>query len=393
MNDIIPSFSSLEEKCQYYKEEYETYKLKYISLNTEYERLVENNKKLYENINKERKLRKELEEKSKYSNYTNSNSNINKNIKEDIAQDDFVILEKDLDSGEEELLNLSGDYKNKYFEIINIINFSILPKNKKQNVIIEKETQNNDIKKINIIDNNLNINNDEKNNNQNKNNNTNNKKSNIKLITEEILNQDFIKYSKETISLTNSIYENELKIDKIYVFIQKFCRYLKLLKRGAGFFNKSIQLFNKNLSVYNIENKKVFDAWPFLTEFVSLIQKSFTTINIYCSSLITTIESSSIIQINDINTNRFKNLNNIRNKLNLKREEFKSFRSDFLSNKNYEALKNKYYKEYQEYELSKYDYFSSINKFLLLIKLKLPEIILLLLYLFYCCGKGTQPNK
>ena len=298
MNDIIPSFSSLEEKCQYYKEEYETYKLKYISLNTEYERLVENNKKLYENINKERKLRKELEEKSKYSNYTNSNSNINKNIKEDIAQDDFVILEKDLDSGEEELLNLSGDYKNKYFEIINIINFSILPKNQKQNVIIEKETQNNDIKKINIIDNNLNINNDEKNNNQNKNDNTNNNKSNIKLITEEILNQDFIKYSKETISLTNSIYENELKIDKIYVFIQKFCRYLKLLKRGAGFFNKSIQLFNKNLSVYNIENKKVFDAWPFLTEFVSLIQKSFTTINIYCSSLITTIESSSIIQIN-----------------------------------------------------------------------------------------------
>ena len=383
MNDIIPSFSSLEEKCQYYKEEYETYKLKYISLNTEYERLVENNKKLYENINKERKLRKELEEKSKYSNYTNSNSNINKNIKEDIAQDDFVILEKDLDSGEEELLNLSGDYKNKYFEIINIINFSILPKNKKQNVIIEKETQNNDIKKINIIDNNLNINNDEKNNNQNKNDNTNNKKSNIKLITEEILNQDFIKYSKETISLTNSIYENELKIDKIYVFIQKFCRYLKLLKRGAGFFNKSIQLFNKNLSVYNIENKKVFDAWPFLTEFVSLIQKSFTTINIYCSSLITTIESSSIIQINDINTNRFKNLNNIRNKLNLKREEFKSFRSDFLSNKNYETLKNKYYKEYQEYELSKYDYFSSINKFLLLIKLKLPEIISLLIYSYY----------
>ena len=181
-----------------------------------------------------------MEEKSKYSNYTNSNSNINKNIKEDIAQDDFVILEKDLDSGEEELLNLSGDYKNKYFEIINIINFSILPKNKKQNVIIEKETQNNDIKKINVIDNNLNINNDEKNNNKNKNNNTNNKKSNIKLITEEILNQDFIKYSKETISLTNSIYENELKIDKIYVFIQKFCRYLKLLKRGAGFFNKSI---------------------------------------------------------------------------------------------------------------------------------------------------------
>ena len=385
MNDIIPSFSSLEEKCQYYKEEYEIYKSKFISLNTEYERLLENNKKLYENINKERKLRKELEDKSKYSNYTNSNNNINinNNKKENNIQDEFVILENDFDSGEDELLNISCDNKNKSFDIINQISFSILPKNKLQKVLIEKEKQNNDVQKININHNNLNIKRDVKSNNQNKGDNKNNNKSNIKLITEEILNQDFIKYSKETISLLNSINENELKIDKIYYFIQKFSRYLKILKRGASFFNKSISLFIKNLSIYNTENKNVFEAWPFLTEFISLIQKSFTTINIYCSSLITTIESSSIIQINDIITKNFTNLSNIRNKLNIKREEFKSFRSEFLSNKNYEVMKNKYYKEYKEYELSKYDYFSSINKFLMLIKLKLPEIISLLIYSYY----------
>jgi len=136
MNDIIPSFSSLEEKCQYYKEEYEIYKSKFISLNTEYERLLENNKKLYENINKERKLRKELEDKSKYSNYTNSNNNINinNNKKENNIQDEFVILENDFDSGEDELLNISCDNKNKSFDIINQISFSILPKNKLKKV-------------------------------------------------------------------------------------------------------------------------------------------------------------------------------------------------------------------------------------------------------------------
>ena len=41
------SFSSLEEKCQYYIKEYETYKSKFTSLNKEYENLLQNNKKLH----------------------------------------------------------------------------------------------------------------------------------------------------------------------------------------------------------------------------------------------------------------------------------------------------------------------------------------------------------
>ena len=118
-------FILLEKKCQYYMNEYETYKLKYISLKEEYERVLENNKKLYENINNERKLRKELEEKSKYSNLTYNNNDINNN-KKDSCKDEFVILETDI---EEELFNLSNDIKSKHVEIIKNISFSIFSKN------------------------------------------------------------------------------------------------------------------------------------------------------------------------------------------------------------------------------------------------------------------------
>ena len=117
-------FNSLEEKCQYYITEYETYKLKYISLNIEYERLLENNKKLYENVNNERKLRKELEEKSKYTNLSYNNDN--KNNKGGNFQDDFVILERDMETSEVELFNICNEFKSKHTEIIKNISFSIL---------------------------------------------------------------------------------------------------------------------------------------------------------------------------------------------------------------------------------------------------------------------------
>ena len=68
LNKKSDEFILSKKKCQYYINENETYKLKYISLNEEYESVLENNKKLYENINRERKLRKESEEKSKCSN-------------------------------------------------------------------------------------------------------------------------------------------------------------------------------------------------------------------------------------------------------------------------------------------------------------------------------------
>ena len=78
-------FNSIEEKCNYYITEYETYKLKFISLSEEYERVLDNNKKLFENINKERKEKKELEEKLKYTNLSSSS-----NKKEEIL-DEFTI--------------------------------------------------------------------------------------------------------------------------------------------------------------------------------------------------------------------------------------------------------------------------------------------------------------
>ena len=385
------SFSSLEEKCQYYIKEYNAYKSKYISLNKEYENLLENNKKLYENINTERK--KEIEEKLKYSNFTNNinvtNINNDKNEKVNISQDEFEILEKDIDEGEEELLNLKRDIKSKKIEIINIINFSILSKRNIENIIIEKDDQISDENKVNI-------NNDGgKNEDQTQkkiiyNNKLKDAQSNKEIINEEKLTTDFIIYSKESIFLSNSINENELKLDKIYSYINKFCHFLKVLKKGANFFKKSIELFSNNLSAYHTDNKSVFEAWPSLREYVDFIQKSFSTINIYCSSLISTIDSSCLIQINNIIIPEFKKLENIRNNTKNKKEEFKAFKKEFLANKNYESLKNKYYKEYEEYEISKYNYFSSFNKLTILIKLKFPEVMSLLVYSYFVYFNGVK---
>ena len=376
MNDFENiSFSSLEEKCQYYITEYQTYKIKFISLKTEYEQLLENNKKLYENINNERKLRKELENKLKFTNFSNGyNCNYNKNKKEERFQDEFVILEKDCDVGEGELLNICDNIKNKDIEMVKNTYFSILSKNKEKNLVFEENKSNKDNKELN----NLNLNKDCNKSYQNP-----NKRTNKELITEELLTQDFIKYSKESVSLGSSIYNIELKIDKIYVYIQKLCQFLKVTKRGANFFNKSIALFNKYLSVYDSENKKILEVWPFLTEFISLVQKSFSSINIYCSALITTIDSSCIIQINDILLKQFQNLINIRNKIKIKKEEFKSFQYNFLSNRYGESMKNQYYKECKEYELAKYDYFSIVNKFFISIKIKIPEILSLLVISYF----------
>ena len=364
-------FILLEKKCLYYINEYETYKLKYISLNEEYERVLENNKKLYENINHERKLRKELEEKSKYSNltYNNNEINNNKNKKEDKYKDEFVILENDMENGEEELFNIISDIKTKHFEIVKNTSFSIFSNIVGDNILKVEEKQENENKKIIILNNN--------NNNQINNNNS---KIQKELVTEDILTNDFIQYSKESISLFNSIYEKELKIDKIYFFLQKFSNYLKVIKKGANFFNKSLMLFNRHLSIYTTENKNILKDWPFLSDFISLIIKGFSTINIYCSSLIMTIESSCIVQINEIIESNFNNLINIRNQLKIKKAEFAIIQNDFFSNKFFEKKKNNYYNEYKSYELSKNNYFSAINKFMMLIKLKLPEIMSLLIH-------------
>ena len=237
-NKKSAEFILLEKKCQYYITEYEAYKIKYESLNKEYERVLENNKKLYENINHERKLRKELEEKSKYSNlaYNNENDN-NINKKGNNFQDEFVILEKEVETGEEELFNICNDSRIKHVEIIKNISFSIFSKNVSNNIINDEEKQQNEKKKIIKLNNNCNNNNQVK---------YNNSEPQMELVTEDIITQDFIKYSKESISLFNSIYEKELKIDKIYFFLQKFCHYLKILKKGADFFNKSLMLFNRH---------------------------------------------------------------------------------------------------------------------------------------------------
>ena len=353
-------FNSLEEKCEYYITEYETYKLQYISLKEEYERVLENNKKLLENINKERKSKKELEEKLKYSNLSNINQ------KEDNIQDEFVILEKDIDLDEDELFKTIDEniYKNKkILEIIKTNNFSIISNNGEHNIIIENKNIINEEKPELDIKSNI------------------KKDSKIKKgLNEEILTQDFINYEKESISLSDSINSRESKIDIIYLFIKKLSESIKILKKGASYFNKSIILFSNNISIYSSDIKKILKIWPFLNEYISVLQKSFSTINIYCSSLITTIDSSCLIQINSVFEESLKILDNMRINLKIKKAEFVLAQNEFLNNKHWEQVKDKYYKEYQSYELLKNNYFTTINKFLISIRLKLPEIISLLIY-------------
>ena len=108
-----------------------------------------------------------------------------------------------------------------------------------------------------------------------------------------------------------------------------------------------------------------------------------------------TIESSCIIQIKDIIENNYNNLINMRNKLKTKKSEFIIMQNNFFANKNFEKMKTNYYNEYKLYELAKYNYFSSINKFLMIIKLKLPEIMSLLIhsYIVYFTTVNKELNQ
>ena len=56
--------------------------------------------------------------------------------KQDKYKDEFVILETDMENGEEELFNIINDIKSKHFEIIkNICFFSIFSKKVGDNII------------------------------------------------------------------------------------------------------------------------------------------------------------------------------------------------------------------------------------------------------------------
>ena len=406
---------SIDKKYIYYKN-------KYLELKTQNEKLIEDNKNLLENLKNERNLRKKLEEDAKYHNISNKSLiSLGKGSELISSKNTISINEDDLDFDDNEDLFIKNNNKDELnnnnininmnkinnFEIINNVNdiehknnniekieniekndnnniegdeFNELGGGNNNNIILDNKNNNNDINNNEIInekkDDNiiLDINNNDKA----------NEKEDKDLTEEESLSKGFIIYGKDSINLRNNIYRTDLKINKIYNFLKKMRSNLESLKKGVEYFNKSITLFNDNLIKFN--NTNTFKEFPFVLEQISIIQKCFSTMNIYCSSLTTTIDSSCSFQINNIIANDIHKLLKLRISMNNEKNDFSANQYKFLNTKKRKkenkALKEKekYYTEYKNFENKKYNYYSMLNKCILNIKLKIPEIISLLTY-------------
>ena len=202
------------------------------------------------------------------------------------------------------------------------------------------------------------------------------------LTEEELLSKNFIKYGKDSLSLRKKIDINEQKINKIYNVLNKWKKNLILLKKGILNFDKSIKIFYNSLEYFNNGKNNLISDFPFLFGQISILQKCFSYIDIYCCSLITYIESSCEPQIEAIITNYFQKLEKMGTQLNNKKIEFSNTQNKYLTTKkdkkDNNELKDRYYNEYKNIEIMEYDYCSLMNQVLMEIKLKIPEIILLL---------------
>ena len=434
--DNNKEFKSVEEECKYYKSEYEKIKIEYSKLKEEYTYLKDNNKQMSENLKKERQIRKELEEKLKYTNVNNRSQSFSPNPNEfflDFGEeedsednDDFEIVDNKNNIDDVNINNNTEKDKKKEENKNLIINEKDVDVNQKKEELelIKNENDNliiNEKNIINIKENEKNINNSEnkeikinkkadeeniiivdKNDNKKESDDKNiiifdkndNKKESDDDFEKE-LSENFITFDKDLNTLRSSIIENELNIHKIYTVLKKLRSNFANLKKGASFFNKSISLVNESLATYFNSDDNILKGFPFILKQISILQKSFSSINIYSSSLITTIDSSCSVQINDIITNYFKKLKELRNNYNIKKNEFLSIQNKYLSTKKnkkeYDSLKEKYYQEYKKIETLKYDYCYMINEIIMIIKLKIPEIISLLIYsytIFFSNVKG-----
>ena len=400
---------------------YEYYKNKYLELKKENERLVEDNKKLMENLKNERNLRQKLEEELKYKNISNKTLISLGKIKDSMTIRSSILLGEDDDDFEDEDLFIKNNNNkdelninniNKINNLEKIINIEPKKNSIEENEINENNDNNKEINELikikndnkiildnqinnnyqnnngNIINNNNNQNNNDNiinNNNQNNNENIiNNKigeKEGQKLIDEEYLTKEFIIYGKDSISLRNNIFNADSNINKMYHFIKKMKHHFENLKKGVEVFNKSITLFNEFFAKYG--HYHLIEEFPFLSEQISIIQKCFSTVNIYCLSLTTTIDSSCSYQINNIVINDIKKLIKLRSIISNEKNEFLVTQNKFLNKKNKKenkSLKEKYYTEYKNLENKKYIYYTMINKYIMMLKTKLPEIISLLTY-------------
>ena len=387
-------FKSIQEECEYYKLKYGIFKKKYFDLKHSQIKLIEENKKLL----KEKKNNEYMLDKSKSISY---------NFKDIIEGKLANILDENDNIEEEEVeddLLLNNNLISVRYQITNTNDFSILSKvnNKSIHDNVQKElnkvndAQNKKVESINnknkakkIVNNNKHINNiqnEYKINKELNNNEASNIINQVYLSDKELLTKDFIKFGKNTISLRNIILNDEKKINEIYLLLKKWNFYFKLIKKGTDYFNKSIILFNEYLSKFINNKNNILADFPLIFQQISILQKCLSSISIYCSSLITSIDSSCSFQINDIIKNNFKKLNILRTNINDKMEDFLECQNKYLTTKvnktDCNLLKEKYYGEYKTIEIFKYEYCFMINKILMIIRLKLPEILLLLIHSF-----------
>ena len=386
-------FKSIQEECEYYKLKYGQFKKKFFDLKNKQIKLIEENKLLL----KEKKNNENMYVKSNSINYNfkdiiegklanilNENSNIDEEEIEDglllnnnlfsviyqITNTNFSILSK---------VNNKSIHNNSYKELIQINDTQIKKVESINNKKEEKKIVNND-DRINRIQTNLHIYKEL----------NNNRAPNINkqqdLFDKELLTKDFIKLEKNTISLRNIILNDEKKVNEIYILLKKWNFYFKLIKKGTEYFNKSIILFNEYLSKFINHKNNILDNFPLIIQQISILQKCLSSISIYSSSLITSIDSSCSFQINDLIKNNFKKLDILRTNINEKIENFLVCQNKYLTTKVNNAdsniLKEKYYGEYKTIEIFKYEYCLMINKILLTTRLKLPEILLLLTHSF-----------
>lgn len=455
-NKELNEFNSIEEACEYYKQEYLNYKSKYEYVNKESKKLIKERNKLLFHIGilknelKERKrkvinnrniiniksnnikdkennnqisekesddnfdIEKEIEKLNTNIYHKNDilNESIFKTLKEETNEQNRILKElnntknKNIELKEKELfpidsMNFEEDEEEdkndneiiKYQSEKNIITKNPLIKNNfhktiKPQKFLRNNTKIKDIlEEKNIIINSILTSNNETNSSNSNSNPTNMPDCNHNIIFDEdiikkSLTYEFINYNKDSISLRKLINEKEEKAYNVYILIKVWLNYSKILKKGIESFYKSIELFNKNL--LNIENEKFIES-PDLLGAVYLLQNSLNNIIEHCKSLMNTIDSLFILQLENYKKNLKQHIKIQRYKLSIKISELINLKSKILSTKlnshnssNFTSSKNNYYSKYKSIEMSKYKYICSLNKILMMKQIELPQLISLL---------------
>jgi len=384
-------FNSMEEECEYYKNEYFRYKLKYESLVNENNKLIkERNKLLFHIGNLKTKIKKE---KTSILDEDNDGNNSNIIIKKE--DEDKFDIEKEL-----QILNKNSYHKNdklnesifstlkeeteEHNKILNELNNEIKLSNKESEElflsnfeIINTESKEKEEKEKEKFNNNEQDNKTTNKNSKNENHHqhkviqpkiTNNKKSKINKILEQknliinsilkgdlnnketnnndspyinldikfdeeiistALSNEFINYEKDSLNFRKTISIKEEKINTLELMIKMWIHYSKIVKKGIESFYKSFDLFCKNL--LNVKNDEIFVESPDLLGLIYLLQKKLTDINEQCKSFIGTIDSLFILQLKNYQNKYINKIKIQRYNLATKMSEMVEIQNKFLS--------------------------------------------------------------